>query len=147
MCDEYRQSRGHAPGAEEMVPVEIPEEVRRFLTEHIESVPQLEALLLAWETAPRAWNAESLAARIYVSAIIGSGLLEDLARRGILERLPTSPPTFRFDGANEARRALIDKVSECYRTQLVGVAQFIHERASGSVRDFARAFKIKGDEK
>jgi len=35
------------------------EEVDRFILQYIDSVPQLEALLLAWESRPRQWTLNS----------------------------------------------------------------------------------------
>jgi hypothetical protein len=125
----------------------IPDEVRRFLADNIDTVPQLEALLLLWETAPTDWYIASVAARIYVSEPVASMLLEDLSRRGLLVRTTASPATFRFDPGKKDQYELLERVSASYRAELVRVAQFIHEKASGSVRDFARAFKLKGDDK
>ena len=42
---------------------EIPARVLQFLAERIDTVPQLEALLLLWESPQRQWTEEELAAR------------------------------------------------------------------------------------
>ena len=49
-----------------MTSPEIPARVLQFLAGHIDSVPQLEALLLLWEDPQRLWSEEELAGRIYV---------------------------------------------------------------------------------
>jgi len=50
-----------------MTTPEIPARVLQFLAERIDTVPQLEALLLLWENPQRQWSEEELAARIYVT--------------------------------------------------------------------------------
>jgi hypothetical protein len=130
-----------------MVTGEIPEDVQRFLADNIDSVPHLEALLLLWESAPADWTVDAVAARIYVKAPAAAALLEDLSRRSMLSRASADPAKYRFDSTNETQRAILQRVATAYRTQLVRVAQFIHSKASGSVRDFARAFKLKSDDK
>jgi hypothetical protein len=125
---------------------EIPESVQRFLADNIDSVPHLEALLLLWETAPREWTCVELANRIYVSTNAAGGLLEDLSRRDMLIRVAGEPSKYRFDRTNERQHALMAVVSVTYGRHLVQIAQFIHGKASGSIRDFARAFKLKRED-
>ena len=53
-------------------------EVYRFILEHIESVPHLEALTLLWNGRPQPWTVENLAQRLYVSEEMVESLLQDL---------------------------------------------------------------------
>ena len=55
-----------------MTTPEIPERVLQFLAERVDTVPQLEALLLLWENPQRQWSEEELAARIASSFRISS---------------------------------------------------------------------------
>ena len=57
---------------------EIPADVLRFIAERIDTVPQLEALLLVWENQPRAWECEQIAARIYVRRGVCMDILQAL---------------------------------------------------------------------
>ena len=38
----------------------------RFIHEHIDSVPHLEALILLWNSRPVGWTCDELASRLYV---------------------------------------------------------------------------------
>jgi hypothetical protein len=125
-----------------MAPPEIPEEVLDFLSRHIESVPELEALLILSEQTQQPWNEPALAARVYVSLAGARLILEGLQRRKLVSQ---SPEGFRFAPADEAQRALVARVAHTYRTNLVAVANFIHRKAPGSVMEFARAFDLKKD--
>jgi hypothetical protein len=127
-----------------MVPLEIPERVLRFLAENIDSVPQLEALLLLSEHASETWNAEQVATRIYVRNDKAESILSALHRRRLIERLEETPESYRFTAVDDARR-LVAEVNASYRANVVVLTRFIHENASASVREFARAFDLKKD--
>lgn len=121
----------------------IPNEVEQFLLAAIDTVPHLEALLLLFQNPATVWSVEDLAARIYVDGQQAFAVLEDLTRRKLLTRIEPSPPKYQFVAQSTAQTELLHKVAQAYRTQLVQVARFIHSKPSASVRDFARAFRLK----
>jgi DNA-binding MarR family transcriptional regulator len=121
----------------------IPNEVEQFLLAAIDTVPHLEALLLIFQSPETAWSVEDLAARIYVDSSQAASVLDDLTRRKLIARVEQSPPKYQFLAASPAQTELLHKVAQAYRTQLVQVARFIHSKPSASVRDFARAFRLK----
>lgn len=125
-----------------MASAELPEEVLRFIADHIDSVPQLEALLLMWDTAPRDWNAEELARRIYVPPGAAAGILQDLQRHKLAIAGEDGAARFNPDSSVAA---VVPAVSAIYRRQLARVAGLIHSKASVGVLEFARAFRITKD--
>lgn len=125
---------------------EIDQDVERFLLDSIDTVPHLEALLLLFQSPSIAWSVEQLAARIYVSDKQATSILEDLARRSLITRVEQSPARYQYVPRSDGQRGLLDQVALAYRTQLVQVTRFIHSNASGSVRDFARAFRLKDND-
>jgi hypothetical protein len=127
-----------------MTPPDIPQRVLQFLAENIDSVPQLEALLLIGEYPDRTWSAEQVATRIYVRVDRAESILAALHRRRLVDRPESLPDGFRFTTAEDARQ-LIAEVSDSYRSNVVVLTRFIHENASASVREFARAFDLKKD--
>ena len=119
------------------------DDVLRFIREHIDMVPQLEALILACETAPRGWSAAELAGRVYVSTEAADWILQDLESRRLLQRLPDGRYAF---AADNPAAPLVASVATAYRKHLVRVTQAIHSKASSAgIREFARAFNIKKD--
>ena len=118
--------------------------VERFLLDSIDTVPHLEALLLLFKSPTTAWTDVELAARIYVNEKQASGILEDLTRRSLIARIEQHPARYQYIPRSPAQSALLEQVAQSYRTQLVQLTRFIHSNASGSVRDFARAFRLKG---
>ena len=67
-----------------MTSPEIPARVLQFLAERIDTVPQLEALLLLWENPQRLWSEEDLAARVYVSRQVAATILQALQRQQLV---------------------------------------------------------------
>lgn len=124
---------------------QLPEDVAHFIDDQIDSVPHMEGLLLLWQTSTEAWSAERLAARIYVSPDTAAQILRDLARRQLVRATSENPDRFAYDGSWDAGDGLMLRVAAAYRQHLVQVADKIHSKASGAVREFARAFEIKKD--
>ena len=123
---------------------EIPARVLQFLAERIDTVPQLEALLLLWESPQRQWSEEEVAARIYVGRPVAATILQALQRRQLVTTEPGSPG-YRYNPQWDPGGEVMPEVAAAYRRHLVQLATFIHSRASTAVREFARAFALKKD--
>lgn len=117
------------------------DEALRFIFDNIETVPQLEALLLIWQNNMRTWTAEELAARIYVSTADARNIFDYFRRRGLVSE-PTAD-TFQYASEWDPSNELMPRVAKTYSRNLVGIARMIHSKGSASVREFARAFQIK----
>jgi predicted ArsR family transcriptional regulator len=118
-------------------------EVFRFIFERIESVPHLEALLLIWNSRPGRWSVNDLAQRLYVDRKVARGLLEDLARHGLIVTDSTDPQQYFYRSESAETDALVSAVHAKYRVEIVNVSTMIHRKASSAVRDFADAFRFK----
>lgn len=123
---------------------DVPDEVWQFIAQNIDTVPQLEALLLLWENQHKAWSEDEIAARIYVSRDAAAGIVQALQRHQLITAEAGSPPRYQYSSAGDASN-LMPAVAAAYRRHLVPVANFIHSGASSSVREFARAFNLKKD--
>lgn len=128
-----------------MVLPDIPNNVLQFIAEKIDTVPQLEALLLLWESQGRSWSEDEVAARIYVQREAAGFILQALQRRDLVAVEGTQPAQYRYYGGWDRSGDLMSQVATAYRHHLIPVATFIHTRASSSVREFARAFDLKKD--
>jgi hypothetical protein len=122
----------------------IPSNVLQFVAEHIDTVPELETLLLLREGETRAWSEDEVAARVYVSRAVARGILEALRRKHLIVA-HGEPPHYRYQPAQAGEAELIGEVATAYRLHLVPLATFIHSKAPVSVREFARAFDFKKD--
>jgi hypothetical protein len=124
---------------------QIPAAVLQFIAERIDTVPQLEALLLLWENPQRAWTDEQLAARIYVSRAAAAQILQALQRQQLVATEPTQATHYRYNPQWDPTGEVMREVAAAYSRHLVPLATFIHSRASSAVREFARAFDLKKD--
>jgi DNA-binding HxlR family transcriptional regulator len=128
-----------------MSSTQIPAHVLQFIAERIDTVPQLEALLLLWEGSQRAWAEEELAARIYVSHQVAAQTLQALLRQNLVTAESAPTPQYRYNPQWDPTGQVMPDVAAAYRRHLVQLATFIHSRASTAVREFARAFDLKKD--
>jgi hypothetical protein len=127
-----------------MTSPDIPARVLQFLAERIDTVPQLEALLLLWENPQREWSEEELAARIYVGRPVAATILQALQRQQLVTAEPGAA-RYRYNPQWDPSGEVMPEVAAAYRRHLVQLATFIHSRASTAVREFARAFDLKKD--
>lgn len=123
---------------------EIPAHVLRFLEENIDTVPQLEALLMMREEADRNWRVSEVALRIYITEQRATDTLHALLRRGLVSS-DESPPRFRFNPAKDEARELVAALARCYQRNLSLITELIHAKPSASIKEFARAFDLKKD--
>ena len=122
----------------------ISQNVLQFIAEQIDTVPQLECLLLLYQHDTGDWIPERVAARIYTTPQAARAILDTLQRRGLLA-VEDDAARYRFNTCGIASRELMDQVVAEYQRHLVPIATYIHSKASASVREFARAFDLKKD--
>lgn len=116
-------------------------DVDQFITNAIDTVPQLEALLLLWKKRPRVWSLPDLAAGLYIAVEETKSALDPLERQGLVTRNPAGEYSY-LAGPHDA---LIAAVDETYRRELVRISRMIHSKAPSAVREFARAFMLRKD--
>lgn len=120
--------------------------VYQFILEHIDTVPQLEALVLLWTTRPRGWTCEELGARLYVPPDKVGDLLRDLVRKWFVSESTQLPTRYSYLPKSNEQDEMLARVQEAYKHELVRISTMIHAKASSSVREFARAFRFKKDQ-
>jgi DNA-binding MarR family transcriptional regulator len=123
---------------------DIPAHVLRFLEESIDTVPQLETLLLMSKAPDRSWLIADVASRNYITEQRATDTLTALQRRGLVTS-ESSPPRFRFNPATEGARAAVADLARCYQSNLLRITALIHAKPSASITEFARAFDLKKD--
>jgi hypothetical protein len=125
-----------------MAPPNVPERARRLILAAIDSVAELEALLLLRETPTRRWSAEAASARLYVTPSVAEAALAALARRGFLAETDEG---FAYEPVSAELADDVAILAQAYSTSLIDVTHLIHSKPSPSVQDFARAFRFRKD--
>ena len=123
-----------------MTPPEISSRVIEFLAQRIDSIPQLEALLLLWQEPEKSWRADEVAARLYIPPEEAAGVLRALHLRHLAQ---VENGSYRYTAASDPSGTMMSEGAETYRRQLVPMTRIVHAGASAAVRDFARAFNFK----
>jgi hypothetical protein len=121
---------------------EIPESVKQLVLARIDSVPELETILLLREHAEQSWTAAEAGQRIYVSLAVAAHILKTLADRGFLA---CSESGYSYLPETNELRQTVDALADAYAHHLVEVTRMIHGKPSPSVRQFADAFVLGKD--
>lgn len=122
------------------MPESISDPVRRLIAERIDSVPELEAILLLRDNRTHAWTAEEAGKRLYVSTVVAAHLLQALAARGFFVEVDGR---WRYGPASPELADAVDDLAATYGRHLVAVTHLIHSKPSQNVRDFADAFRLR----
>ena len=125
------------------MPDRIPEEVQRFLVDHIDSIAELEAVLILREHRDQSWPCSLVADRIYASEEITAGLLVMLAKRGFLTADEMTPTSFRYAPRSQEIARLLDQLAEVYAKYLVLVTDLVHKKSRRNIQGIAEAFKFR----
>lgn len=119
----------------------IPGDVRDFILRHIDSVAQLEALLLLRANSRETWSVGETAKRLYTGKQEIAEVLMRLRDDGLLA---VDNGHYRYDCAAAELRELVDRVADVYSRQLIPVTNMIHAKPR-RIREFADAFKFRKD--
>lgn len=119
----------------------LPDPVKRLIAEYIDSVPELEAVLLLREHAHRDWTPTEAGQRLYVSTTVAAHVLAKLEEQGFLTH---NEAGYRYAPGPEIRPA-VDQLAEAYARHLVEVTHMIHKKPPQSIRQFADAFRFRKD--
>ena len=128
-----------------MVEQYIPEDVARFVIEKIDSVAQLEALLLLRGNKEKEWSVEALAARLYVGEEQTAHLLHGLNAQGFVAVKSDEPPVYRYEPSSTELDQTLGRVTEFYAKHLVPITNLIHSKPKPRVQEFAEAFRFRKD--
>jgi len=113
-----------------------------FIRRELDSVPHLEALLLLWNSRPKAWTVPEMGAALFVNDSYSRDILQNLTRRYVASR--TEHDLYAYNPSPD-RDPLIAAVDAEYRRNLIRITRLIHAKASPGVREFADAFRFKKD--
>jgi DNA-binding IclR family transcriptional regulator len=123
----------------------IPADVREFLLAHIDSIAQLEALLLLHGQTPSEWTLAEIAGRLYITEEQTAGLLARLTSDGLVVSAGGSG-RFAYRPASADLARAVDRVAAAYRAHLVPVTNLVHSKPRTRIREFADAFRFRRDQ-
>jgi len=119
----------------------VPEEVRRFVLQCIDSVEQLEVLLLLHGSPAVVWSAEAVATTLYSNPDSITRRLNGLHARGLLAATEVS--SYRYLPRTPELDATVSLVADTYRLRRVAVITVIASKPMENVRAFSDAFRLR----
>ena len=122
--------------------------MQRLIAEHIDSVEQLEILLLLHKDSARAWSAEAVARELRVSPISAGDRLKELMRAGILVRVEGvgSGAEYRYAPDSPKLAEAVNGLASAYTERRVTVINLIFSKPVDKIRTFADAFRLRKDD-
>lgn len=123
---------------------ELSKEVEQFLIKNIDSVAELEGLLLMRRESPAAYDASALARRLYIDQNSAAEVLRALDKRGFIAIAPDAGVEyFTYKPRTEELRQQIDQLEEVYSKFLIPITNLLHTKRSNAVQQFADAFRLR----
>jgi hypothetical protein len=125
---------------------EFPVELRQFIAQNIESLAQLEALLMLRSESQRTWGPAELAQRLYITPEMCQALLVDLHRRGFIEA-GADGECCRYHARDAGADRLLGDLAALYQQRRVAVITEIYSKPVTKVQTFADAFRLRKEDK
>ncbi|MCC6492615.1 MAG: hypothetical protein IT424_06315 [Pirellulales bacterium] len=123
---------------------DFPAELKEFIAQHVESLAQLEALLIMRQDPRRAWASAELSQQLYITSDMCEGILAGLARQGFIERVE-DVAAYRYHPPPHFAR-LIDELATVYQQRRVAVITEIYSKPVNKVQTFADAFRLRRED-
>jgi hypothetical protein len=117
----------------------VSDEIRDFILKYIDSVAQIEALLLVRSNPEESWDVSRIAARLYIGEAAAADALGHLCADGLLNLVDA---TYRFEGVSPTNARLIEELQTIYARELITVTNIIHAKPR-RIRSFADAFRFR----
>ena len=125
---------------------EIPADVRAFIAEYLDSVVQLETLLMLHNAPERQWPAEEVARELRIDKAWAEGQLESLCEQELAAWAEADGVRYyRYGPAAAATRGAIDGLAKAYAERRVTVISLIFAKPADSLRAFSDAFRLRKD--
>ena len=122
-------------------------EVIEFATAHLRALEDLQVLLTCLDARDRWWDAAGMARQLGIGVSVARRALDHLARGNLLDIRITGDVRYQFKPGNDGLEAAALACAAAYRADPIAVVHLVGDAPRRSVRDFADAFKIRGDDR
>ncbi len=121
----------------------IPPEVRSFIASYIDSLVQLEILLLLAKEPDREWTADRVAAELRISPSWAEQDLKLLCQRGVLTPCSQEPAHYRHGASSPQLDLALLALQKEYQARRVTIINLIFAKPIDKLKDFADAFRLR----
>ena len=118
----------------------IPDDIRDFILNFVDSIAHIEALMLLRRDPELSWDGITLAARLYISVDDAKRILDELGARGLLM---VNNGVYRYGCASPELKVMVDRLARIHATQLIPVTNLVHAKTTSRIKQFADAFRLR----
>jgi hypothetical protein len=124
----------------------IPKDVSRFIIQHIDSIAQIEGLLMFCAHPQKVWSAETLARELFIGESQAAALLAQLAEQGFIASEQSAVPShYQYQPKSPEWKDMVERIAILYRQSLIPITNLIHSKSKLRIQEFADAFKLRKD--
>jgi len=121
----------------------IPADIRQFVLDRIDSIGELEALLLLRNSPDTWWEDAAVAQRLYLGTEQGRSILAKMETAELLISQGEVPNRrWRYRPQSGDLREMVDRLAYYYTKHLVPVSNLVHEKSKIRIQEFSRAFDL-----
>ena len=124
---------------------QLPAELRAFLYSCIESIDQVE-LLLMMRGSERMRTARDIATELRLPIAAARGHVETLTARGLLEARVGDETSYRYQPKSAELGRYCDLLAQYYITARQSVIAFVATESRRSIKRFSAAFRLRSPE-
>jgi hypothetical protein len=124
----------------------LPAGVFGFVTAYVRNLDELHLLLALMHASDRWWDANSAARELNLTPQQAAAGLDHLARHNLLDIRIAGTVRYQFLPGNQELRDAAAACLEAYRRNPMALLQVVTGSARRSIRDFADAFRIRGND-
>jgi hypothetical protein len=128
-----------------MIGGEIRDDLKAFILKYVESVVDVELLILLTERREACWTPEEVARELRVEPAWAVSELARFASLGLVSETSATPPVYRYGFRTADLETSVRDLIAMYRERRVSVIDLIYSRPSEAIRSFADAFRLRKD--
>jgi hypothetical protein len=120
--------------------------VTHFIETSVRSLDELHALVTCARERERWWDATEVYQETNMAIVVAERVLENLARRNLLDVRIGGTLRYQFSPASPALEASVAALLDAYYKSPVAVTQVVAASMQRHLRDFSNAFRIRRDD-
>lgn len=121
----------------------LPTDVLDLIARHLDSMEQVQALLVLRREPDRFWQVNEIATDVRASPEKVAAVLAILHDNKLVSVAPGDPKSYRYSPATAALRTSVDNLEVAYNTRPVTLVKALYDRPARSIQSFAEAFRLR----
>jgi hypothetical protein len=122
---------------------EISGELETFIHRNVNSIEQLEILLLLFGDGAHSWTPGEIAQRLYIQPDSAKARLTDLESKRLCHCTDQAEEKYRFAPDDPDNQRMVQELMEAYRVRRVAVISLVFSKTPDPINSFSDAFRIR----